>query len=139
MTKCPHCKHSHRTEEQIEKCKARAEKRVAREEARKADERRREKNRKKMPEERFITDAMGRGLQWDRIVSTLNKDYPIPEEGKWTLWRMVEVDSVNLLKTWNRESDAIVELRLQKHYVGDYLSRTTGGRDLSEEIEAVAS
>lgn len=120
---CRHCSRSHRDEEGIEKCKLRAERREAREAAKKKDTERRAKNLKKLSVEKYVALKMREGLYWDRIVAGLNKDYPIREQGKWTLWEVIAIDSVNLLKTWPTDLETITALRLERHVLGDYVSK----------------
>jgi reverse gyrase len=120
---CPTCEKSHRDEEAIAKCKVRAERRAEREAAKKVDVERRLKNRKDLPETAFIRQSVTEAKQWERIVSGLNKDYPIREQGKWTLYEVVEEDSKNLLGTWPTDLETITLLRLERLVTGDYLSR----------------
>jgi hypothetical protein len=121
MIPCPTCSRTHRDEEAIEKCKVRAERRAEREAAKKADVERRLKNRKALPEEKFIQRSVREGLFWDRIVSGLNKDYPVREQGKWTLWDVVEQDSKSL--NWSGfDLEQTTLLRLEKHMTGAFIS-----------------
>jgi hypothetical protein len=123
MIPCPTCEKSHRDEEGVEKCKTRAERRAEREALRKADLERRASNRKALPEEKFIRKSVTEGKQWERIVSSLNKDYPIREQGKWTLYEVMMEDSKSLLGTWPTDLETITLLRLERLVTGDYLSR----------------
>jgi hypothetical protein len=121
MIPCPHCEKSHREPEALEKCKVRKERRVAREAAQKADVERRLKNRKALPEEKFIVKSVHECLPWDRIVAGLNKNYPTREQGKWSLYEVVEVDSK--LLNWPTDLETITLLRLERIVTGDFLSR----------------
>lgn len=123
MIPCPTCERTHKNVEGVEKCALRAERREAREAAKKADTERRAKNLKQLSVEGYVALKMREGLMWERIVSGLNKDYPIREEGKWTLWEVIAIDSVNLLKTWPTDIETITALRLERHVTGDYLSK----------------
>ena len=136
MIDCESCSKRHRDIEAVEKCLLRAEKRAEREELRKADKERRQKNLEAMPVEELVRQYMLKGhtydykkgtygpFQWDRIVTKLNKDYPIREEGPYTLWEVVEIDSIQLLGKWGfMVLNDIVEARLEKHMLGDYVTR----------------
>ena len=118
---CPTCKKSHRDEEAIEKCKVRAERKRKREADAKAEVKRRMSNRKDLPEEAFLRREVSKGTQWDFIVSRLNKDYPIRDEGKWTLYEVVEADSKAL--NWPGFTlEQTTLLRLERHMTGAFIS-----------------
>ena len=134
MIECPHCEKRHRDEEAVEKCKARKERREAREQAKKDDAKRRWKNLEDLPVEDLIAEEMRKGqsfdyrtglygpMHWERIVASLNRDYPPPPHGKWTIWDVVRIDSIQLMRTWGMPLEKITELRLEKHMLGDFVT-----------------
>ena len=121
MIPCPHCKKSHREMDAVEKCKVRAERRAVREEAKKADVERRLKNRKALPEEAFVHKSVTECLHWDKILSGLKKNYPAREQGPWTLYEVVEIDSKRL--NWPTDLTTITLLRLERLVTGDFISK----------------
>jgi hypothetical protein len=78
-------------------------------------------NQKKLPVEDFVLKCVRETLTWDSIVARLNRDYPVREEGKYTLYEVVEIDSRNL--NWPTDLETITLLRLERIVTGDYLSR----------------
>jgi hypothetical protein len=121
VIQCRHCLRSHRDQEKVDACGVRKEKRLAREAARQADVERRLANQKKLPVEKFVLKCVRETLTWDSIVARLNRDYPVREEGKYTLYEVVEIDSRNL--NWPTDLETITLLRLERIVTGDYLSR----------------
>jgi hypothetical protein len=103
---CGTCGRTHRTEEAIEKCKARAVKKEAALEKKREDAERRLRNQEAKPPAEVILESLrgsysrGRispGSFW-RALSTLNKDYPPPPGKKeWTLVDVVELDNRRLV------------------------------------------
>ena len=118
---CAYCERSHREQEKVDACGVRKEKRLAREAAKQADVERRLANQKKLPVEKFVMQCVRETLAWDRIVARLNKDYPVREQGKYTLYEVVEIDSRNL--NWPCDLETTTLLRLERVVTGDFLSR----------------
>lgn len=137
MIPCPTCTRSHRDPEQVEKCAERAQRRAELQAQREADTARRLANQKALPEPEFIALCIREGRPWDRIVSGLNKDYPVREQGKWTLYDVVREDTKKLIPTWRMELDRATLMRLGKIFTGDYIGvrQPEGeGRNVLDEV-----
>jgi hypothetical protein len=133
MIPCPECGKKHRAagwEEAVSKCKAGREKREAREARKQAEIDRRFAVRDAVPVRSFIRDGMLAGRSWEganSILAGLKKDYPPPWGGlvvgrAWTLWDVLEIDSHELVPSWNMPLGQIVELRFEKFVLGDFVS-----------------
>jgi hypothetical protein len=118
---CRHCLKSHRDQDKVDACGVRKEKRLAREAAKKADVERRLSNAKKLPVDKFVIKCVRETLAWDSIVARLNRDYPVREEGKYTLYEVVEIDSKNL--NWPCDLETTTLLRLERVMTGDFITK----------------
>ena len=78
-------------------------------------------NQKKLPVEKFVMQCVRETLAWDRIVARLNKDYPVREQGKYTLYEVVEIDSRNL--SWPCDLETTTLLRLERVMTGDFITK----------------
>jgi hypothetical protein len=105
MIACEFCGRSHRTEEQIGKCKLRAQKKTEALEKKRRDHERRLHNQEKYPPAQVIVEALRGPYKGGRIlpgsfakaVAVLNRDYPPPPgKAKWTLMDAVELDNRRL-------------------------------------------
>jgi hypothetical protein len=128
---CTHCERSHRDQEKVDACGVRKEKRLAREAARQKDVERRLANQKKLPVDKFVRQEVAKGSidkkykpagpKWDTIVAALNKNYPVREEGKYTLYDVVEIDSRYL--NWPTDLETTTLLRLERVMTGDFMTK----------------
>ena len=129
------CGRSHKDAEQVEKCEQRAVARVEREAKKAADIKRRDANARRMGETDFIQQQANQGIHFDKIVAALNRDYPLREQGKWTLWEVVREDTKKLLSTWQLDLDRATEMRLQKIFTGEWIGHyPEATRDVTDEI-----
>ena len=120
MESCVTCGREHRTKEAVERCAARGERKAAREAKKEIDRLRRIENWRDEPPKDYIRQRRREGVNWDRIVSGLRRDYPPLEfEDQWDLWQVVYLDSERL--RWGRtDTETITLLRLEKYMLGDW-------------------
>lgn len=115
------CGKFHRDGETLGKCETRLKRRALREAAKQADVERREKNEKNMPAEKLIHRKAAEGLLYDRIISLLNKDYPVREKGKWTLIEVVDV--IASKARWpGFTPEQVTELLLERYALGAFVT-----------------
>lgn len=121
MIECESCGKRHRTQEGVARCRERAERTAARLEKRVQDYERRVQNWSTEPPPQFIRRRLRDGVNFDRVVSDLNKDYPPPEgEDRWSLWNVVYTDSERF--DWGVPTEVVTELRLERFMTGDWLT-----------------
>jgi len=117
---CEFCGKRHRTEEQIAKCKARAERAVALANKRETERLRREHNLEKIPVSSLVRQMRRfAGEPYEKIVARLKKDYPPPYD-TWGVYEVVE-EYAKLLN-WPAPLPLRVVALLEKHYLGAYIT-----------------
>jgi hypothetical protein len=121
MISCTVCGKRHKDEKGLTLCREKAERAAARADKAEKERLRREKNAEVSPEV-FIRERRrlgGAGGTWERIVSSLNKDYP-PRPEPWGIWEVVSLYAKQL--KWPCSVDQRVQMLLEKHYTGEYLT-----------------
>ena len=123
MIDCEYCGGRHRDAKTIDTCKAKADRAAARLAKIEAETLRRQRIQDKIPVEKFVRKARaagGAGGTWERVASSLNKDYPVRTARPYTVYEVVEIYAETL--NWPIPKDRTVQMLLEKHYVGEYLT-----------------
>lgn len=118
VKECEHCSKSHRTDDAVEKCKARAERAAVLLAKREAEAERRALNQQGLPWELRVRRMRREGQRWDQVASYIKKNYPtdVPTD----LWSIALAYARQL--NWPIADEVVAQSLLEKWVTGDYIS-----------------
>jgi hypothetical protein len=128
LIECEVCGKSHRTEDALEKCKARAERALLRVAKKSFESDRRRANLEAESVRDYVFRRLKEGGAWVNVVAGLKRDYPpptlynLPNVGE--KWDVAHVGWI-LAEEWNLpglDTETKWEMKMERHFIGTYLT-----------------